>query len=246
MADISSSMSERRYTDEEVAAIFKQAAETESAVSPLPAEGNGTTLAALQEIGREVGISPEAISHAAQSLERAGKPVGRTLMGFPIGVGRTVELDRPLTDAEWESLVGDLRETFSARGRVQYDGPFRQWTNGNLQALVEPTPIGHRLRLQTTNGAARALMRGGVLAMGLAAANWIGFTLAGAIGNPGAIAGIGFTAAAGIAMFASGSLRLPVWARTRRAQIEAVVARLTVMAAKKNDPGTESGSTNRG
>ncbi|HEY8061410.1 MAG TPA: hypothetical protein VID74_01370 [Gemmatimonadales bacterium] len=225
-------MSERRYTDEEVAAIFKQAAETESAVSPLPAEGNGTTLAALQEIGREVGISPEAISHAAQSLERAGKPAGRTFMGFPIGVGRTVEFDRPLTDVEWESLVGDLRETFSARGRVQYDGPFRQWTNGNLQALVEPLPGGHRLRLQTMNGASRRLMSAGLLTMGLSAAAWIALTVASTLGDPGSIAGIGFTAVAGIVMFVIGAMRLPGWARKRRAQIEAVVARVTAAVAK--------------
>ena len=239
-------MSERRYTDEEVAAIFKQAAETESAVSPLPAEGNGTTLTALQEIGREVGISPAAIAHAAQSLERAGKPAGRTFLGFPIGVGRTVEFDRPLTDVEWESLVGDLRETFSARGRVQYDGPFRQWTNGNLQALVEPVPGGHRLRLQTMNGASRRMMSAGLLVMGLSAGAWIGLTLAGTIANPGSLAGIGFTAVAGIAMFAIGSLRLPGWARRRRAQIEAVTARLTVMAAKTGESETAGGSTNRG
>ena len=223
-------MGERRYTDEEVAAIFKQAAETESAVSPLPAEGNGTTLAALQEIGREVGISPAAIAHAAQSLERAGKPARRTFMGFPIGVGRTVEFDRPLTDAEWESLVGDLRETFGARGRVQYDGPFRQWTNGNLQALVEPVPGGHRLRLETTHGASRRAMTVGIVLMVGSAAAWIAITLFDALSNPGSIAGIGFTTAAGIVMFASGSLRLPVWARRRRAQIEAVTARLTAAA----------------
>ena len=228
-------MSERRYTDEEVAAIFKQAAESESTVSPLPAEGNGTTLAALQEIGREVGISPAAIAHAAISLERAGKPAGRSFLGFPIGVGRTVEFDRPLTDAEWESLVGDLRETFHARGRVQYDGPFRQWTNGNLQALVEPVPGGHRLRLQTMNGASRRLMSAGLLAAGLSAGAWVGLTLAGTIGDPGSIAGIGFTAAAGIAMFAIGSLRLPIWARRRRAQIEAVTTRLTA-ATTGSDP----------
>ena len=234
-------MSERRYTDEEVAAIFKQAAETESAVSPLPAEGNGTTLMALQEIGREVGISPAAIAHAAQSLERAGKPAGRTFLGFPIGVGRTVEFDRPLTDVEWECLVGDLRETFSARGRVQYDGPFRQWTNGNLQALVEPVPGGHRLRLQTMNGASRRIMSAGLLVMGLSAGAWIGLTLAGTIANPGSLAGIGFTAVAGIVMFAIGSLRLPGWARRRRAQIEAVTARLTVMATETGESDKDRG-----
>ncbi len=140
-------MSERQYNDEEVAAIFQRASETEHAALSVRAEGKGLTLAALQDIGREVGISPEAISLAARSLDEAGRPASQRFMGLPIGVGRTVEFDQPLTDSDWERLVADLRETFEARGTVRYDGPFRQWTNGNLQALVEPTPNGHRLRL---------------------------------------------------------------------------------------------------
>ena len=136
----------------------------------MPAEGNGLTLAALQDIGREVGISAESISLAARSLDLAGRPVSRKFMGLPIGVGRTVEFDRPLSDSDWERLVADLRETFAARGTVRYDGPFRQWTNGNLQALVEPTPNGHRLRLQTVKGDSRVLMTGGVVLLGGATA----------------------------------------------------------------------------
>src|ERR1051325_3140652 len=146
-------MTERQYSDEEAAAIFERASETEHAVVPVPAEGRGLTLAALQDIGREVGISPESIALAAQSLDLAGRPALQRFMGLPIGVGRIVEFDRRLSDSDWEVLVADLRTTFQARGTVRYDGPFRQWTNGNLQALLEPTPTGDRLRLQTVQGA---------------------------------------------------------------------------------------------
>ena len=119
-------MSERQYRDDEVAAIFEHASRTEHPALPATAEGRGMTLAALQDIGREVGISPESIAHAARSLEQAGRPVSRSFLGLPIGVGRTVEFDGPLSDPEWELLVADLRETFEARGAVRYDGPFRQ------------------------------------------------------------------------------------------------------------------------
>ena len=190
------------------------------------------TLAALQEIGREVGISPESISRAARSLDMAGRPASRTFMGLPIGVGLTVELDRPLSDSDWERLVADLRETFEARGTVRYDGPFRQWTNGNLQALVEPTPSGHRLRLKTVNGNSRALMTGGITAVGVAAATAIAVALGGTLGNAGSVTGIGFMAAIGLGMFAVGALRLPGWARRRRAQIEQVTARLLTAAPR--------------
>jgi hypothetical protein len=50
---------------------------------------------------------------------------------------------------EERNIVVTLRETFEARGRLQRDGSFRQWTNGNLQALLEPSATGHRLRLST-------------------------------------------------------------------------------------------------
>jgi hypothetical protein len=225
-------MTERRYNDEEVAAIFEQASTTERTALPASAEGKGVTLAALQDIGREVGISPEAIAQAARALDLAGRPRSRTFMGLTIGVGRTVELDRPLTDADWERLVADLRDTFEARGTVRYDGPFRQWTNGNLQALVEPTPRGHRVRLQTVKGESRALMTGGLGALGVAAATLVAGVAAGA-GDAGSLAGVGFLVAIGLGMFGFGALRLPGWARRRRTQIDEVLARL---ALAPNEP----------
>ena len=222
-------MSERQYNDEEVAAIFERASETESAALRVPAGGKGLTLAALQDIGREVGSSPESISVAAQSLDLAGRPAFQRHMGLPIGVGRIVEFDRRLSDSDWELLVADLRTTFQARGTVRYDGPFRQWTNGNLQALLEPTPTGHRLRLQTVKGDSRAQMTAGVVALGAAAATL--FAVAAGVGvNPGAVTGAGFIALMGLGMFATGALRVSGWARRRRAQFEEVIARLAIAA----------------
>jgi hypothetical protein len=217
-------MSERQYSDDEVAAIFEQASKTEHPALPAPSEGRGMNLAALQDIGREVGISSESIAHAARSLDQTGRPVSRSFLGLPIGVGRTVEFDGPLSDPEWELLVADLRETFEARGAVRYDGPFRQWTNGNLQALVEPTPTGHRIRLQTTKGDSRALMTGGLGMLGAAAATLLVLAAAGGHGN--AATGAGFMALIGFGMFGIGALRLPGWARRRKTQIDQVLARL--------------------
>lgn len=217
-------MSERQYSDDEVAAIFEQASKMEHAALPVTTEGRGMSLAALQDIGREVGISPESIAHAARSLEQAGRPVSRSFLGLPIGVGRTVEFDGPLSDPDWELLVADLRETFEARGVVRYDGPFRQWTNGNLQALVEPTPNGHRIRLQTTKGDSRALMTAGLGMLGAAAGTLLVLAAAGGHGN--ADTGAGFLALIGFGMFGIGALRLPGWARRRKTQIDQVLARL--------------------
>lgn len=101
-------MTERRYTEEEVAAIIERAPEAQqSGRRQLPA-GEGMTLADLQEIGKEIGVTPELIAHAARSIEQAGQPTARQFLGLPIGVGRTVDLDRRLSEEEWERLVVDL------------------------------------------------------------------------------------------------------------------------------------------
>lgn len=219
-------MTERQYSDEEMAAIFARASETEHTALPASAEGKGLTLAALQDIGREVGISPEAISRAARSLDRVGHPLSAKFMGLPIGVGRTVELDRPLSDSDWEALVADLRTTFQARGVVRYDGPFRQWTNGNLQALVEPTRTGHRLRLQTMKGNSRTLMTGGGIVLAGAAATLIAIATTAGLANSGALTGIGFMALVGVGMFTAGAARVSGWARRRSSQIDEIITRL--------------------
>jgi hypothetical protein len=226
-------MSERRYTDEEVASIFERASESEHTPLPAPADRAGVTLAALQEIAREVGISPEAIARAAETLELPGGPTVKMFLGTPIGVGRTVEFSRPVTDADWERLVADLRTTFDARGKVRYDGPFREWTNGNLHALLEPTPQGHRLRIQTTNGNSRVLMTGGILVMGMALATLAAVMTGPQAGNAGSLAGPGFLGIIGLGMFGSGALRLPAWARRRREQIEAVITRAAIAASAR-------------
>lgn len=232
-------MTERRYSEDEVAAIFERAASAQQAARRQLRPGEGMTLADLQEIGREVGLPPESVAQAAQSLDQAGRPASQTFLGLPIGVGRTVELDRRLSDEEWERLVVDLRETFDARGTVRYDGPFRQWTNGNLQALLEPTATGHRIRFRTLNGNARGMMTGGLAILGIAAALLIAAAVTGKVGEVVSVSALLSTI--GLGMFGGGALRLPGWARLRRRQMEAVASRLalTTKSQPPNDPPTQ-------
>lgn len=221
-------MTERRYSEEEVAAIFERAAQAQRTARRQlrSGEGEGMTLAELQEIGRDVGLPAELVAEAALSLDRGGRPTSRRFLGLPIGVGRTIELDRRLSEEEWQQLVGDLRETFDARGSIRYDGPFRQWTNGNLQALLEPTPTGHRLRLRTVKGDARGLMTAGLGILGVAAVTLIASLATG--GLAGVPSGIVSLTAIGLGIFGVGALRLPGWARLRRRQMAEVAERLAL------------------
>ena len=216
-------MTERRFSEDEVAAIFERAAQAPSTGQRQLPSGEGMTLAQLQEIGREVGIAPESIAHAARSLQVAGQPTSRRFLGLPIGVGHTVDLGRRLSDDEWERFVVDLRETFDARGRVKQEGSLRHWSNGNLQALLEPTETGHRIRLRTMHGGSRALMTGGLVMMALSG---VAVLIGATGGNAGAIDSPGLVALMGAGMFGYSALRLPGWARIRRRQMEELSARI--------------------
>lgn len=228
-------MTERRYDEEEVAAIFRQATEAQQPQRAALAPAEGMTLAELQEIGREVGIAAESVAEAARALSRRATPTTRRFLGMPIGVGRTVDLHRKVSDAEWEQIVVDLRETFDARGRLKQEGSFRQWTNGNLQALLEPVPTGHRLRIKTVNANARGWMMGGIAAMTAAAATAIGGFAGGASNmNLAPIFEMGLI---GAGLFAIGALRVPRWAQLRQRQMMEILARV---AAGPTKPPTDN------
>jgi hypothetical protein len=228
------SMADRRYTEEEVAKIFQQAAEAQQSTRKLTAPADGMTLADLQEIGRDVGIAPELVADAALSLDRPKRSDARKLIGLPIGVGRTIELKRHLSQAEWERLVVDLRETFDARGTVRSEGNFKQWTNGNLQALVEPMPDGDRVRLQTIKGNARAYITGGLGFLAAAAVTTIATAVSGSLSA--SLDTISILALSGMAMIGIPALQLPAWSRRRKEQMEAVAKRLTLSAPDERQP----------
>ena len=233
-------MTERRFNEEEVAAIFRQASEAQNqtAEGSLPS-GEGLTVTELTEIGRQVGISSDQITRAAQLIERAGNTTSRQFLGFPIGVGQTVDLGRKLTDEEWERMVVDLRETFHARGTIRKDGSLRQWTNGNLQALVEPTGTGDRVRLRTTKGDARSSMALGLGMFGVSTAGLIAETMQAVPASGGTLTYLAMFAAMGIGMFGFGALRLPSWARERRRQMSEIAARLTAASKPKISAGPD-------
>lgn len=213
-------MTNRRYSDEEVAAIFAKAIEAEGPALVQSPRDEGLSLIDLQAIGRDVGLAPEAVARAAHSLEAGAPAESRTFLGFPIAVERTIMLNRRLTEEEWELLVVKLRDAFDAKGRVSASGSFRQWTNGNLQALLEPTTAGHRLRLRTFKASAQVGMRMGMFAMAMSGAVAISGAVAGHLA--GSLPGVALLFTIGAGMFASGVLPLRAWARTRQQQMERI------------------------
>lgn len=222
----------RRFNEQETAQILERAAAAEQA----RAEGSaamttssdrvrghtGMTLQQLEEIATEVGLRPEDIRAAAQAVNRGDMvPTERTTFaGIPVGVSRTVTLERAMTDTEWEQLVVQLRETFQARGRLRHEGSFREWSNGNLHVMLEPTASGQQLRMTTRKGnAASSVFIGG--AFTLAGVSMFGNAVTAA--QPSLRLGIGvIIALIGAFTAVSTIVSLPKWARTRASQMEAL------------------------
>lgn len=221
-------MAERRYTEEEIAQIFESATQNPEA---RPA-ATGLTLDELQDIGREVGVAPDAVARAAAQLDRhvpqgtrLPAAVTRRELGLPLGVGRAVELPRKLTEAEWEQLVMDLRTTFDAKGRLHVQGSFREWRNGNLRALIEPTPSSERFALQTFKENGRLMMALGVGSMA-GALVVVALAVAGIRGDAQVLRTAFLMGAAGVGIFGATALKVKSWAQLRRQQIDSVIDRL--------------------
>lgn len=229
---------ERKYRDDEVAEIFEAAAAARGGSNPnAVATAEGMTLAELQAIGGEVGLSPARIAEAAAKLDLRRDAVRRNDFGLPVSVGRTVDLPRAPTDHEWEMLVAELRATFNARGREESHGGIREWRNGNLHAYVEPTATGHRLRLVTTKGNALAFNRLGLVNLVVAVIAFLMLFAAGQL--PGELMIPLIFGAIGSAAVGYNALRLPGWAQEREEQMERIGARAQALLATPPQPERE-------
>ena len=215
---------DRRYAEEEVREIFEEASRAREAEGRALTPADGLTLAELQAIGEEVGLSPDRIAEAASALElRKSTPPRRTSLGMPISVGRVVELPRAPTDREWDLLVSELRQTFMAQGQVGGSGGVRHWNNGNLHAYVEPTEAAYRLRMGTLKGDARARNFGGGIALLMAVVLTVSLVLTGPTWRE--LLGPFIFAMTGVGLLGSNLVGLPAWAREREAQMEHIADR---------------------
>jgi hypothetical protein len=221
-------MTERRFSDDEVAQIFERATSGHGVQATRAAEG--MTLAELQRIGEEVGIPAEQITRAAVSLSVSEAKPTQRFLGMTTGVAHTVHLARKLTDEEWERFIAEVRETFDARGTMTSQGSLKGWSNGNLQVLLEPTNAGHRVRFKTVKGNAPSIIGIGLV---MSAVSLIGETtavLTGVAHDIGLVASFGVLGAIGLGAVAATALRLPLWVSARKDQMEALGARVSAMA----------------
>lgn len=139
----------RQFSEDEARDIFARAAERQHATDT---QGEGLTLAELQDIGRAAGLDPE---HVAAAVAEAGqRPVTPAVV---TGVNVTPRTSRlvpgEMTDPVWEQVVARLRQTFGAQGIATDVGRVREWTSGsgsNLMLTAEPAPGGTLVTIMTS------------------------------------------------------------------------------------------------
>jgi hypothetical protein len=229
---------ERRYDEREIAAIFREAAETQEAEQVQQPPAEGLTLAELQEIGRETGIAPAQIARAAAAVDRRATAAPRSkLLGLPVGLERTIGLPGPLSNAAWDRLVADMCEVFQVHGEVQRDDAHRVWNTEDLQAFLEPTEAGYRLRIRTQKRSARGLLLGGLanLALGLA---FLAVLVVNHDLQPFLDVLLALQIALGLGAIGVTAYRLPRWAKDRERQIDEVAARAVALAGLSHPAGT--------
>lgn len=221
-------MTGRRYDDDEVSEILARATGEGGDVPGDPTSGEGLTLEELQAIGADVGIAPSRIADAAGSLERrAAAPPARTFLWAPRSVARIVPLAAPLDDEEWGRLVAELRVTFGAVGKLTTLGALRTWSNGNLQAHVEPDGSGWRLRMQTLKGDTPAQIGLGVT-FALVGVLLVFLAAMGGGEDEAPLVALAFLAA-GLGQLGYLRLSLPRWAEERAEQMEGIATRLPAL-----------------
>jgi len=110
-------MSDRRFTDREVALVLRRAAELDK-TSPGGGTGRGLSVADLQEIAAEVGIEPSLVALAVEELESRGGLEPLTLLG-PRAVRReTHAVPAELTREQLKELIRIMDRAIPSQGTV--------------------------------------------------------------------------------------------------------------------------------
>jgi transposase-like protein len=142
----------RRYSDDEVEEIVRQAAEEQAAH---PTE-EGMSLRTVQQIADDVGISPERVARAARNLEAretarppAASGPGAFWLGSPTVIASERVVDGEVAESAYEEIIAEVQATLATDGEVDTRGRSLTWRT------VKPV-LGKRRAVQV-----RVTSRGG-------------------------------------------------------------------------------------
>lgn len=177
---------DKRYTDGQMAAILKRAAELQSSGEE-PVHELGT----IQDIAQQVGIDPRHVADAAAMAAFQGSGASGRIFGASAAFRRSLQLPEVLSATDRSTVVGIIRDQMPQVGVVTESADRLEWHAGprdNMTAVtVSSAPGGTLIRADFRHlapkigfysGVAVATLAGGALS----AAIWPGLGAGPAVG----------------------------------------------------------------
>jgi hypothetical protein len=119
-------LDERKFTDQEVREILRQA--VEKAPSRALAKSEGLSLAELKTIGQEVGIDPVRLEDAARAVVLKGRRRTNLLLGAPTVLNLERKVDGAFDAEETPEILSLIRRTMGQQGEVDEIHGSLEWT----------------------------------------------------------------------------------------------------------------------
>ncbi|MEK9499447.1 hypothetical protein WI372_00455 [Gemmatimonadota bacterium DH-20] len=146
-------MTERRYTDQEVARLLQRAADIDRDAPSGAAVARGLSLAELQEIAAEAGIAPTAVARAADEIAAPARSrVTSLALGDPGLTRRTAALPVQIDRAGLGRMVEVIDAEAPAAGTVGEALGSVRWTATSRflhrQVVVQPSDTETVIRVE--------------------------------------------------------------------------------------------------
>ena len=131
-------MANRSYTEKEVLALLRKAAEFQASGAPSSVEG--VSELQVRAMAIELGISPEAIDMALRTgadapVRPRASRIAERLIGAPIDADIDLTLDGEVDGELWADYVHSLRKRFGSAGSIGTVGRAFEWSNGEHELL---------------------------------------------------------------------------------------------------------------
>lgn len=145
-------MSNRRlYTDKEFSAVLKRAAELQrdEGFDDSP----GLSLSELEQIAEDAGIDSGFVRRAAFELEAGEFAESNRLFGGPTHIDFERIVDGEMSEETWDRVVGEIRRTFAADGRIREESLEREWIHQDqmgARAHLTVAPTGSETRIRVS------------------------------------------------------------------------------------------------
>lgn len=116
----------RRFNETDTDAILRRTAELATGSEDKPAR-RGLSLDEMERLAKEAGLDPDLVRQAARDVTTRQAVATSPWAGAPRRIVLEEEIEGEVTEALWESMVGELQRTFGGIGMLSKVGRTRTW-----------------------------------------------------------------------------------------------------------------------